>query len=223
MVNIGIARRLLRRHVRRRADRGANGGERATRRVAANGGDCLGDAEVGDRGASGGEQHVVGLDVAMHHAVRVRKGQSARHVAQDADHFADGERAVGQACARGLAVHVRHAEPGESVGVAGPQHRDDVRMLQLRGKEDFAVESLHRDAGEQFGRQHLDDDAAIQCALGRDVRARHPAAAEFAIDHILGRDGRVQSGTKVGHGAGSGGWEEIRARNMGGNGSGASL
>ena len=80
----GIARRLLGRHVRRRADRRAELRERRAGRRRRRGRDGLRDAEVGDDRRAPGEEDVVRLDVAVHDAALVRVGERARDVAQDA-------------------------------------------------------------------------------------------------------------------------------------------
>ena len=52
----------------------------------------LGDPEIRDDGGSAGEEHVVGLDVAMHDAALVRVRQSARDVAEHAHRFRNRQR-----------------------------------------------------------------------------------------------------------------------------------
>ncbi len=68
----GLARGLLRRHVRRRAECDADRGERLAPGCLAH---RLGDTEVGHQGMATREQHVVRLDVPMHHPLRVGVGQ----------------------------------------------------------------------------------------------------------------------------------------------------
>ena len=90
MIGGRIPRRLLRRHVRRRPDRRADLRHRdgLTRtHLRPRRADGLRNAEVRDDGRLTGEQHVVGLDVAVHDAALVRIHQRARHVAQDAYRF----------------------------------------------------------------------------------------------------------------------------------------
>jgi hypothetical protein len=75
VVGGGVGERLLGRHVGRRAERDADGGEPLAR--GDRGRDRLRDAEVGDHGGAARQQHVLGLDVAVHHAVGVRVRQRA--------------------------------------------------------------------------------------------------------------------------------------------------
>ena len=53
----------------------------------------LGHAEIGDQRVPAGEHHVLGLDVAVHHAVLVRVSQRVRHVVQQPHRVADRELA----------------------------------------------------------------------------------------------------------------------------------
>ncbi len=62
-------------------------------------------------------------------------------------------------------------------------------MLQPGGEPDLLAEALGADRLGQLGRQHLDDDRPVERALGRDEDARHPAAAELALDPVA-RDQR---------------------------------
>ena len=75
-VDLAVARRLLGRHVGRRADRDAGGGEPRVRALL----DRARDAEVGHHRAAVilVEQDVVGLDVAVDHAARMRVGERVR-------------------------------------------------------------------------------------------------------------------------------------------------
>jgi hypothetical protein len=69
MIHAGIGRRLLRCHVGRSAKRDASCSELLpSRRLA----DRLGHAEVRYQRVSSREHHVVGLHIAVHHAMRVR-------------------------------------------------------------------------------------------------------------------------------------------------------
>ena len=49
---------------------------------------------------------------------------------------------------------------------------------------DLALEPLGADAGGELGRQHLHDDLAAERGLVGDEDARHPAAAELALDGV---------------------------------------
>ena len=93
VVGVGVARRLFRRDVRRRADAGSCRRERIARRHARrrNG---LRNAEVRDGGGAAGHEHVVRLDVAMHDALRVGVLEGTCHIAKNRIHVAQRQRAI---------------------------------------------------------------------------------------------------------------------------------
>ena len=62
-----------------------------------------------------------------------------------------------------------------------------------RGELDLALEAVDVDALRQFGRQDLDDDLARPSAFFGDEDARHPAAAELALDGV----GRAECGLQI--------------------------
>ena len=112
MVDVGVAERLLGRHVRRRPERHAGRGERRPRigrGVAAPSarGHAHGarDAEVGDHGVTVGEEDVLGLHVPVHDAVPVRMRERVGDVAHDAPRLGERQRPAGalQAIAERLA------------------------------------------------------------------------------------------------------------------------
>ena len=162
MIHGGIGARLLRRHVGRRADGHAQRRHAAAARGARRA-QGLGDAEVRDHRAPAREQHVVGLDVAMHDAVVVRIRQRTGDLAQDADRVAHRQFAMAlQPDAQRLALHERHREIRQTVRLARRMQWHDVRMLQPRGEQDLALEPFQRHLRRGLRRQHLDHDRAAE-------------------------------------------------------------
>ena len=145
------------------------------------------------RGRVAGEQHVVGLDVAVDDAELVGVGERAGHVAQDAHDLA--RRAVGpgrEPGAEGLALHERHRVVEQPVGVAGAQHGHDVRMLELGGDLDLAAEPVDVDAVGQLRREHLDDHPALERCLRRHEHARH-STRELALEGVARCEGGLKT------------------------------
>ena len=207
VVHLRVAGRLLRRHVRRRADGRADLREGRAGHRRPRGADGLGDAEIEHDGGAAREHHVVWLDVAMHHAPLVCIRERLRHVAQDADDFGDRERAAPDMHAQGLAFHERHGVEGEPVGLTCREHRDDVRLLQGGGGPDFALEPVHAQSLRQFRRQHLDDDLAAEAQFFREEDAAHAAPAELALQAVCVAERLLKLGLQVGSQAGVSGRE----------------
>ena len=74
---------------------------------------------------------------------------------------------------------VRHA-----VRLAGVEDAEDVRVLELGGELDLALEAFDADALHELGRKDFDDDFASEGGLGGDEDARHAAAAELSLEGI---------------------------------------
>ena len=112
-VDVRVAGRLLGAHVVRRAE-GEPGLGQA---VAGRGGEGPRDPEVGDDRLPAGEQDVLGLDVAVHHAVLVGVAQRRGDVAGDAHGVVDRELPLArQAVAQRLALDVGHDVEQQVVG-----------------------------------------------------------------------------------------------------------
>ena len=61
----------------------------------------LGDAEIGHQRVPSGEQHVVGLDVAVDHALRVRVGERVGDLGEEPHRLVDRQLALAGRAARG--------------------------------------------------------------------------------------------------------------------------
>ena len=174
--------RLFRRHVGGAADR--EPGRRQPRVATA----PQGDAEVREqRTFVLVEQHVLGLDVAMHDAADMRVVQGIQQVAQDRGHarLVAAQVALGQVPAR----QVRHRIERQPVlGAADLVDADDVRMLQARDGARLVLEAAAADfVGERFGEHHLQRDLAPQRHLFGEVDGRHPAVPDDA-QQAMARD-----------------------------------
>ena len=138
-------------------------------------------------------EDIAGLDVAMHDAAAMRVGERFDDVVQNPNDIANRQTAApGNRRPQRLALDERHRvvqqlalDRRAIAGGSGPstdgmrpgrQQRDDVRVLQLRGDLDLALESLAVHACRQLGRQHLDHDLPAERVLGRGEDAAHSAA-----------------------------------------------
>src|SRR5687767_11749585 len=109
------------------------------------------------------EKDVVRLDVTMYDAALVRVRERREHVAKNFYNIAYRELTLaGDSGAQRFAFDERHRVVRQPVRAACSQHRDDVRVLQLRGELNLPLESLQTDGGGELGRQKLDDDSTIE-------------------------------------------------------------
>jgi hypothetical protein len=224
VIGVGVGRGLLGRHVGGGAQRGAEQRERRRARAGrelrrharrpragragrpdARGAERLGHAEVGDHRRVVRDEHVVGLDVAVHDALLVRIGERAGHLPEQPHGLAHRERsALAQPLAQRAPLDEGHREVGHARPLdrreAGGEHRDDVRVLEPRGQLDLAAEALDAEPGGQVEGEQLDHDAPDEGGLLRQEDVRHPPAAELALDGVGAAEGGLQLGGQIGHG-----------------------
>jgi hypothetical protein len=183
------AERLLRRHVRDRADDHAL--ERQARAIA---GDR--EAEVAElRRAVGHEPHVGRLDVAVDDAAGVRVLERATQLVGDAERLLERQpvwlRRVQQIVDR-AAGHVLAHDVGPALVVADVEDRDDVRVVaELAHGTRLAAYALEPGLVEAVGLDERNRDVALEPRVGREVHPLLPALAEQAPDAVAARGDRL--------------------------------
>ena len=106
MVEAGIGHHLLRRHVRRCADRDADAGQHGLGRGIADG---ARHAEVDHEGVLVGDEDVVGLDIAMDDAGAMGLGEGVGDFTKPADNQRNGHGSLAiDAFTEGLAIDQGH-------------------------------------------------------------------------------------------------------------------
>ena len=84
-----------------------------------------------------------------------------------------------------LAVDVLEDDELVAVGLAAVDHRDDVRMRELRDGARLAAEALDvLLVGEEMGVEHLQRHVAFEQAVVRLVHARHAAPADELVELV---------------------------------------
>jgi hypothetical protein len=180
---------LLRWHVGRRADHRARARDRRLRAVA---GVAVEDRlvehrarepEVGDaRAAVIADQHVVGLEVAVHDAGGVRGGEPFARGAVEPEDLVRRARPARQPRARGAAGDVLHRDEHAAVDLADLVHDDDVRVRDARQRPRLALDAGERVRGPRVA--ELDRDVAIEPQIAREVDDAHPAGTDRP-DHAV--------------------------------------
>lgn len=159
-----------------------------------------GQAEVGDlRLPVLADQHVARLQVQVQHAQAVRVVQCLGDGTHQARGLARRHRAVDcQPPGQARPAHQRHRVVLDPVVAAEPVDRDDVGMLQARGRARLTAEARGRLVlRPRRGREQLDGHLAVQAALPGTVHHAHAAGAEplaqFVVAEVaLLRVGQVQ-------------------------------
>ena len=146
-----------------------------------------GQAEVGDLGgAVGGNEDVLGFDVAVDDADAVGGTQSLERVGRVAQRLGDREGALrAQELAQVRAVDEFHDE--ESLARHDPlvEDRDDAGVHDARGRACLASETL-----DECGRvcqvrvHHFEGDGPVESLILGDVHGSHAAAGQPAGDPV---------------------------------------
>jgi len=197
VTHLRIGHRLLRGHVGRRAQRDAHRGERLPPgRVAQR----LGHAEIHDQCMAAAEHHVLGLEVAVDHAVAVGFGERIGDVAEDPHRVADGQLArLGQLVAKGEAVDVGHDVEEQPIGGARVVQRQDVGVLQRGRHLDLAEEALFAERGGELLAQDLHGDLAVVLEVVREIDRGHAPRAELALDAVAVGQGEGEPVERLSH------------------------
>jgi hypothetical protein len=162
---------LLGRHVGRRAEHRAAAGDP---RAVGSGG----DAEVGQlREPVLADEHVPGLHVAVHDALRVRMVERVAEVAHHPHDLLGPQRPAAENPRQRLAVHVFHDDQDALVVGRRVEHGDEVRVVQRCPELRLAVEAL-LDVDRAIGVQALDGDLAAETLVLAEEDRGHAAGAE---------------------------------------------
>ena len=135
-------------------------------------------------------EHVLGLDVSVHHALLVRVFERVGDFADDPYGLVDRQRTRARdAIAQRLPLHVRHHVEEHITLASRVVEREDVRMMQPRGDPDLAQESLGAEARGELGAQHLHRDVPVVFGVLGQVDGGHAARAELTLDDVSTGEG----------------------------------
>ena len=183
-----LAAGLLRAHVGGRAQHQSGLGDARGEHVG-----LLGDAEIGEhRRGRIAEHHVGGLEVAMDHAIAMRKLQAIGQLHHHADGLAQ-RQALAHAVGQRAAFEQFHGDVGDIIAGDDVVDRDDIAVRQLGHgaafEQETPLELGHGAAvvSTQLAAHDLDRDLAVERMLDREVDGRHAALAQLA-DHLVTRN-----------------------------------
>ena len=183
-----LAAHLLGRHVSGRSEHraGNRGHRRHGVRQCADGFGQLRQAEVEDlHPPVGGDEDVLGLEIAMHDAALVRGGHAAGRLRGDIERDPVGQRAPQERRAERLAFEELRHDVGPALVDPHVEHRQDVGMAEGGGGQGFLFEAQHAaGVARQFRRQHLEGDVPLQAQVVGAVDHAHPAGADHGDDLV---------------------------------------
>ena len=148
---------------------------------------CTSQTEIGnDRLAMRTDEDVVGLDVAMHHAARMRDREGGGDIESNPDHFGLGEPLQKLQSAREGKRQQVHRHKGSAIDLADVSNRHDVRVSQSRGDGGFSPETrLSLGLPCELWAQDLQRDRDLQVTIDRLVDPRESPSAEQSDDPIF--------------------------------------
>ena len=188
-VDVGLDRRRL-----VIEELGRHVGRRARQRMPARFLDQRGEAEVRQPDlAPAVDHHVRGLQIAMEHALVVRRGQPRAQLARHVDRGVMRQPADSpQQRRQVLAVDVLHRQEGMPVDLADVVDAADVRVRHFARHPHLGAEPL--DPLGPFGdlvRQELERDLLLEHEIVGAIDLAHAAAPEQAGDAIATREQRA--------------------------------
>ena len=149
------------------------------------------ESEVADLDAPVlGQQHVLGLHIAVDEARSVRRGEPRENGMHHRDGLVD-RQALGviEQIAQRRARKVLHDEVGDVAVLALVEDADDVRVAQPgRGAGLLDEPRLEPVVVAQVVVHHLEGDAPLQPQIGRKVHRRHSAARDSAAHPVSAID-----------------------------------
>ncbi len=130
------------------------------------------------------EEHVRGLDVAVHEAFRVRRVERMRHLRHDRERSTGLESAfVAEERTQVRALDEPHHQVQPAVELPGVVNRHDVWMLERHRELGLPREPLAEAfVGGELGRHHLQRHDPLQTEVARTVDDAHAALT----DQLLG-------------------------------------
>ena len=139
-----------------------------------------------------GDHHVVGLEIAVHDAGRMRRGQRVARLREIVERPLQVEAAAARARRAASRRHQLHGDVVDGVG-ADLVDRRQVRMIERRCGPRFLDEALDaRRVAGQLGRQDLDGEIAAERRVTGAIDLTHASranpgddlvAAELRSDH----------------------------------------
>jgi hypothetical protein len=106
-----------------------------------------------------GEEDVFRLNVAMHHAPRVRVLQRRGDLSGDSQRLVDRKPCLpAKPLPKRLPLDERHGEEHARVGLSRVEEGEDVRVVEPGGRTDFGEETLVADGGVELRAQDFQRD-----------------------------------------------------------------
>ena len=135
------------------------------------------DTEIRYEAVVTGEENILGFDVPVHYALRVRVLERFGDVAKDPDRIGDRQFSGAlKSRAQRLAFDAGHRVIKKILFRAGEEKRNDMRVLQPRCELNLATKPVDIEARTQLRGQNFYDDVATERDFADDEDPRHSTA-----------------------------------------------
>ena len=137
-----------------------------------------------------GEQHVLGLHVAVDDPGAMRRSKAREDRVHDRDRLRQGETLLlAEQFAQGDAGQVLHDEIRHVAVLPLVEDVDDVRVGEARSGPRLLDEpALEHGVVAQVSVHHLECDAPLEAQIGRDIHGRHAAARDARANPVSAVD-----------------------------------
>ena len=134
----------------------------------------------------GPNHHVLRLNIAMHYAGPVRRGQSIRDLKSDAHRFFQTHLPLCDLLPQGLAGHKFSSDKMHILIPPDLVNGDDIRMIERGDSASFPLKALHLCIVlAKLGWQDLDCNPTVEHLVMREINLTHPARAEQRLNLVV--------------------------------------
>ena len=119
--------------------------------------------------------------------------EPGRDFRSDTERVGDGELPLAlEPGAKRFSLDVRHDVEHRLLDAAGVEQRENVGVLQFRGRLDLPEESLDADPDRELAMHDFDGDLAVVAHVVGEVHVGHAAGADLPLQAVAVRHGQLQ-------------------------------
>jgi hypothetical protein len=135
----------------------------------------------------------------MDDALLVGRVERLGYVGRDPHRLIDGKLPLAlHSVPERLPLHIWHHVEEEGVRRTGVEERENMGMLEIRGRLDLGQEAFRANDRGQLRLQNLERDLPLVLQVIGEIDGGHATLTEFGLDAVAALEGGVQAGDRVG-------------------------